>query len=142
MSLTSNSVYLYRNGSKIGVLKSVQFTVDIETLPTTKQGSTDKKVKKSLRSTSIKASLYYDPADEEATAFIESVYSDSTDIDNLTIVFSETLDLFITADVVMTNLSMSMSFGAAQIADISLQVTGKPTTIKISPIDPPEYTYI
>lgn len=141
MTLTSATAYLYRNDVKIGALKNMQMAVDIETLPTTKQGATDKNVRKSTRSTSIKASLYYDPLDETVTNILTAVYSDTPSIDTLTIVFSEELDLYVKADAIITNLSIAFDFGAAQVADVSLQIKGKPTTVRMVPIDPPEYVY-
>lgn len=140
--LTGSQAYLYRNSIRVGAVKNIQVDVNIETLPTTKQGDRDKSFRKSLRSTTLKATLYYDTSDTEAVSIIDRVYSDSDTTDEFTLVFSSDDDLYITCATLITSLGLSASFGAAQIADISLQVSGKPTTIKLAPLDPSVYTYV
>lgn len=140
--LTGDKAQLYRSGIRIGAVKNMSIGVSTEALPATKQGSTDKRFRKGQRTTTLKATLYYDTSDTEATSFINSIYSDSTTAEEITLVYSSDDDLYTTCECIMTDLGLSVSFGAAQMADISLQVTGKPTTIKLEPIDPTVYTYI
>jgi hypothetical protein len=140
--LTGDKAQLYRSGVRIGAIKNMSIDVSVEALPATKQGDTDKRFRKGQRNTTLKATLYYDTSDTEALSFINSVYSDSTTAEEITLVYSSDDDLYTTCDCIMTNLGLSVSFGSAQMADISLQVTGKPTTIKLEPTDPTVYTYI
>lgn len=140
--LTGDKAQLYRGGNRIGAVKNMQIDVSIDALAATKQGDTDKRFRKGQRTTTLKATLYYDTSDAEAVAFIDSVYSDLTTSEEITLVYSSDDDLYTTCDCIMTNLGMSVSFGSAQVADISLQVTGKPTTIKLIPADPTVYTYV
>jgi hypothetical protein len=69
------------------------------------------------------------------------VYSDETATETIRIVFCDELELYIEMDAIITSMSLPVNFGAALIADISLQVVGKPTTIAILPIDPERYVY-
>jgi hypothetical protein len=140
--LTGDKAQLYRNGIRIGAVKNMAIDVSIEALPASKQGDMDKRFRKGQRTTTLKATLYYDTSDTEAVSFINSVYSDLTTAEEITLVYSSDDDLYTTCDCIMTNLGLSINFGAAQMADISLQVVGKPTTIKLEPIDPTAYTYI
>jgi hypothetical protein len=140
--LTGDKAQLYRNGIRIGAVKNMAIDVSIEALPASKQGDMDKRFRKGQRTTTLKATLYYDTSDTEAISFINSVYSDLTTAEEITLVYSSDDDLYTTCDCIMTNLGLSINFGAAQMADISLQVVGKPTTIKLEPIDPTAYTYI
>ncbi len=139
--LTGDSAYLYYNSSLVGAVKSIQQNIDIEALPTTKQGATDKTYRKGLRNTTIKATLYYDPYDSTAIGIINNAYSDDTSTTQVTLVIAKDENMYVSYDSLITNLGLSMSFGSAHIVEISLQVVGAAAEYQISPTDPTGYNY-
>lgn len=129
MILTGATAILTFGGTRVGKCRSISLEVDREALPTTRQGDVDRTFIAGLRGTQGSASLFYDPEDAAVAAILAKVYSDDTALSGLELIFDSTADKKVSASVVLTNVSLSASYGAAQVAEIQFQVSGKPTAV-------------
>ena len=127
MILTGATAALYFGNSRIGKCRNISLSIEREALPTTKQGDIDRTFIAGLRSTSGSASLYYDPDDSATDALLTQVYSDSSTLSGVEMIFDSVTGKKIAASAVVTRVGVSASFGAAQVCDIDFQVSGKPT---------------
>lgn len=127
MILTSTTAALFYEGSRVGKCRQINLDVEREALETTKQGDVDRTFISGLRGTRGSASLFYDPNDTAVTALLTAVYDDDTTLPGLDMVFDSIASKQVTASVVLTNVSLAASFGAAQVVEIQFQVSGKPT---------------
>jgi hypothetical protein len=80
-----------------------------------------------IRDSSGSASLFYDPDDAVVSAIINDTYVDGTALSSIQMIFDTALGKSVAADIVITNISMSASFGVAQVCDIQFRVSDKPT---------------
>lgn len=129
MILTGTTALLRYQGSRIGRCRSISLSIEREALPTTKQGDLDRTFIAGLRSTSGSASLFYDPNDQATAALLDKAYDDDSTLPSLEMVFDLPGDRKVSASVVITNITMSASYGAAQLCEIQFQVSGKPVAV-------------
>jgi hypothetical protein len=127
MILTGATAALHFNGTRIGKCRDIALSIDRETLPTTRQGDLDRTFIAGLRNTTGSASLFYDPEDTATDALLTQVYADSGALSNLEMVFDQATGRKVTASVLLTRASLSVSFGSAQVCAIDFQISGKPT---------------
>lgn len=129
MILTGTTAVLFFGSTRIGKCRSISLDVEREALQTTKQGDLDRTYIAGLRGTQGSASLFYDPDDTAVAAILTKVYADDATTSTMDLVFDWVTDKKVTASVILTNLSVSASYGAAQVCEIQFQVSGKPTTV-------------
>lgn len=129
MILTGTTAALLFNGTRIGKCRQINLQIDREALPTTRQGDVDHTFIAGLRGTQGSASLFYDPEDAAVAAILAKVYNDDTALAGLELTFDSTTGKKVSASVVLTNMSLSASYGAAQVVEIQFQVSGKPTAV-------------
>lgn len=128
MILTGTTASLYFGGVKIGKCRNISLSIDREALPTTKQGDTDRTFISGLRSTSGSASLFYDPNDAATASIMTTLYSESSSLSGIDMVFDSMTGRKVSANMVITRASISASYGAAIVCDIDFQISGKPTS--------------
>lgn len=129
MILTGTTAALFFNGTRVGKCRQINLQIDREALPTTRQGDTDLTFINGLRNTQGSATLFYDPTDAGVDALMAQVYSDATTLPGFDLVFDSVTDQQVIASGVLTNVSLSASYGAAQVVEIQFQVSGKPTAV-------------
>lgn len=129
MILTGATAALFYDSTRVGKCRQISLAVDREALQTTKQGDVDRTFIAGLRGTQGSASLFYDPQDTTVAALLAKVYNDDTTLPGLEMVFDSVVGKKVTASVVLTNVSLSASYGAAQVVEIQFQVSGKPTAV-------------
>jgi hypothetical protein len=125
---TSVHAELRYNGVKIGRVRSIEFQTLRDALETTTLEKWDKTFIAGLRESSASGSLFYDPDDTAAVALISDIYDDSTATIPMEMIFDSVIGKSVAATVVITNVSMSASFGAAQVCEIQFRISGKPTS--------------
>jgi len=97
-----------------------------DALETTTLEKWDKTFIAGLRESSASGSLFYDPDDSAAVALISEIYNDGTATIPMEMLFDSVIGKSVAATVVITNVSMSASFGAAQVCEIQFRISGKP----------------
>lgn len=128
MILTSVHAELRYDGTRIGRVRSIQFQTSRDALETTTLDKWDRTFISGLRDSSASGSLFYDPDDTAAVVLISDLYEDSSATLPMEMLFDSVAGKSISATVVITNISMSASFGAAQVCEIQFRVSGKPTS--------------
>lgn len=127
MILSGTTAVLWFGSTRIGKCRSISLDVEREALQTTRQGDIDRTFIPGLRGTQGSANLFYDPEDAAVAALLAKVYDDDTALSGVDMVFDWVTDKKVTASVIITSMSLSASFGAAQVVEIQFQVSGKPT---------------
>jgi hypothetical protein len=123
---TSVHAELRYNGVRVGRVRSIQFQTSRDALETTTLEKWDKTFIAGLRESSASGSLFYDPDDSAAVALISEIYNDGTATIPMEMLFDSVIGKSVAATVVITNVSMSASFGAAQVCEIQFRISGKP----------------
>lgn len=130
MVLTGADGYLKSPNGRIGKCRNVRLSISKGTLRTTKQGDVDETYIPGLRNTSGSATLFYDPKDLAATAFLNSILGDSrvasTEIE---LVLSKQRGKVLKFNIILTEVGLAVSYGEAQACDISFQVSGRITGV-------------
>ena len=127
MILTSIHAEVRYNGTRIGKARNIEFQTSRDTLETTTLNKWDRSFLPGIRDSSGSASLFYDPDDAVVSAIINDTYVDGTALSSIQMIFDTALGKSVAADIVITNISMSASFGVAQVCDIQFRVSDKPT---------------
>jgi len=123
---TSVHAELRYNGVRVGRVRSIQFQTSRDALETKTLEKWDKTFIAGLRESSASGSLFYDPDDSAAVALISEIYNDGTATIPMEMLFDSVIGKSVAATVVITNVSMSASFGAAQVCEIQFRISGKP----------------
>lgn len=107
-------------------MRDIQLQTSRDALDTTTLDKWDRTFIAGLRDTSASGSLFYDPEDAPTVQLISDTYSDSSATLPMEIVFDSMLGKSVSANVVITSLSVSASFGAAQVCEVQFRISGKP----------------
>lgn len=124
---TSVHAALFHNEIRIGKVRNIEFETSRETLENTTLDIWDRSFIYGLRNSTASASLFYDPDNTVAVNLIQSIYTDNSTPTPMVMVFDSRQDRSISASVLLTNISVSSSFGEAQVCNIQFQITRKPT---------------
>lgn len=128
MIATSANATMYYSGSRVGKVKNIQLQTSREALDTTKLNQFDRSFIAGLRDTSATATLFYDPNDLTTVSLIEKIYEDNTSTAAFELVFDSRTEKSTQASAVVTRISVSASYGSAQVCDIEFRVSGKPVS--------------
>lgn len=124
---TSVHAELRYGGLRIGKVTQIQFQTSREALENTTLEKWDRTFLSGLRDSSGSGTLFYDPEDAATVALIEDVYENSTALGGVQLVFDSVVGKSVSASAVLTNVSVSVSFGEASVCEIQFQISGKPT---------------
>jgi hypothetical protein len=115
------------NGVKVGRVRDIQLQTSREALDTTTLDKWDRTFISGLRDSSASGNLFYDPEDVATLELISDIYDDNVATFPMELVFDSMLGKSVLATVVITNISVSASFGAAQVCEVQFRISGKPT---------------
>lgn len=129
MILTGATASLYYGTLKIGKVRNIDLDISREALRNTTLDSFDHTYIAGIRDTKASATLFYDPLDVAVVNIINAMYEDSsTTTTNFKFLWDSNTNRQLTSAAVITNISLSVAFGEAQVCKLSLQLSGKPVS--------------
>jgi hypothetical protein len=118
--------YLKSGGVRIGKCRSIRLNIAKKTLPTTTLRDFDETFIAFLRNTAGSASLFYDPDDTAAVDLLNTILGDSIEASTvIELVLSRPRQKAIVANVILTEIGISVAYGEAQVCEITFQCSGK-----------------
>ena len=126
MVLTGADGQLRYNGRVVGKVRDWSLTVSKDALEDSCIGTFDRTYVPGMRGTTGTATVLYDPGNNFATAFLNSIFNDSTEAGDVDFVFNRREDGHFSCKGFVTSVSPSVAVGAVQAVSVSFQVSGKP----------------
>lgn len=139
MNLSSATAELRLNGTRIGKVRNLQPQINRAVLGNTTLDSWDESFVYGLRTSTISATILFDPEDATAVALFNTILQDEPAPSGITVVFDRLYKGVIPADYLsnraialecdclITSVAPGISFGDLIATQVSMQVTGKPT---------------
>jgi len=126
MVLTGADGQLKYQGTLVGKVRDWSITVTKDALEDTALGEYDRTYVQGLRGTTGSATVLYDPANAQASVFLNSIFNNSEDIEAVNFVFNRLDNKSFSCTGFVTSVSPSVSVGSVQAVSVSFQVSGKP----------------
>ena len=127
MVLTGADGQLKYQGAVVGKVRDWSITVTKDALEDTGIGDYDRTYVQGLRGTTGSATVLYDPANDQASVFLNSIFANSENTESVDFVFNRLDNESFRCVGFVTSVSPSISVGSVQAVSISFQVSGKPT---------------
>ena len=115
------------NNRTVAKVRDWSVTVQKDAIEDTCLGAYDRTYVEGLRGTSGSATLLYDPEDTVATDLLNSVFETSGTSAEVSFVLTTRTNQSLVCNGFLTNISTSVSVGAATACSVSFQVSGKPS---------------
>lgn len=129
MVLTGADGQLRYQGAVVGKVRDWSITVTKDALEDTCVGDYDRTYVQGLRGTTGSATVLYDPANVNATSFLNSIFENVETTQTVDFVFYKADNKSFSCAGFVTNISPSISVGAVQAVSVSFQVSGKPVGV-------------
>jgi hypothetical protein len=126
MVLTGADGQLKYQGTLVGKVRDWSITVTKDALEDTALGEYDRTYVQGLRGTTGSATVLYDPANAQASVFLNSIFNNSEDVEAVNFVFNRLDNKSFSCTGFVTSVSPSVSVGSVQAVSVSFQVSGKP----------------
>jgi hypothetical protein len=126
MVLTGADGQLKYQGTVVGKVRDWSITVTKDALEDTSIGSYDRTYIGGLRGTTGSATVLYDPDNYQATVFLNSIFNNTEDVEQVNFVFNRLDNKSFACTGFVTSVSPSISVGSVQAVSVSFQVSGKP----------------
>lgn len=126
MVLTGADGQLKYQGAVVGKVRDWSITVTKDALEDTGIGDYDRSYVQGLRGTTGSATILYDPANVQASVFLNSVFANAEGTETVDFVFNRLDNKSFKCNGFVTSVSPSVSVGSVQAVSISFQVSGKP----------------
>ena len=123
MILTGADGQLKHNGVIISKVRNWSMTINKAAIETTTLGLYDRTYINGLRGATGSASLFFDPSDNEATAFLNTITTQSNE-EKVEFIFDRLNDEEITGEGFLTSIGATVSVGEAQACEIQFQFSG------------------
>ena len=123
MILTGADGQLKHNGVIISKVRNWSLTVNKAAIETTTLGLYDRTYINGLRGATGSASLFFDPTDNEAVAFLNTIWTQNND-EKVEFVFDRVNNEDIDGEGFITSIGSSVSVGEAQACEIQFQFSG------------------
>ena len=123
MILTGADGQLKHNGVIISKVRNWSLTVNKAAIETTTLGLYDRTYINGLRGATGSASLFFDPTDNEAVAFLNTIWTQNND-ERVEFVFDRVNNEDIDGEGFITSIGSSVSVGEAQACEIQFQFSG------------------
>jgi hypothetical protein len=127
MVLTGADGQLRYQGAIVGKVRDWSITITKDALEDTGLGDYDRTYVQGLRGTTGSATVLYDPANVDASAFLNSILENSSNTETADFVFNRHDNRSFFCTGFLTSVSPSVSVGSVQAVSVSFQVSGKPT---------------
>jgi hypothetical protein len=139
MILSSATAELRLNGTRIGKVRNIQPQINRAALETTTLDSWDNTFTNGLRTSTISATILFDPEDATAVTLFNTILEDKPSPSGVTVVFDRLYSgvvpanhlaakaLALECSCLITSVSPGIAFGDLIAVQVSMQVTGKPT---------------
>jgi hypothetical protein len=115
------------NNRTVAKVRDWSVTVQKDAIEDTCLGAYDRTYVEGLRGTSGSATLLYDPEDTVATDLLNSVFDTDGTSAEVSFVLTTRTNQSLVCNGFLTNISTSVSVGAATACSVSFQVSGKPS---------------
>lgn len=123
MILTGADGQLKHNGVIISKVRNWSLTVNKAAIETTTLGLYDRTYINGLRGATGSASLFFDPTDNDAVAFLNTIWAQNND-EKVEFVFDRINNEDIDGEGFITSIGSSVSVGEAQACEIQFQFSG------------------
>ena len=139
MNLSSATAELRLNGTRIGKVRNIQPQINRAVLDNTTLDSWDETFVYGRRTSTVSATILFDPEDATAVALFNTILEDEPAPSGITVVFDRLYKgvipadhlaeraLALECDCLLTSVSAGISFGDLIATQVSMQVTGKPS---------------
>lgn len=126
--LTGASGALRLNGTIVARVRNWSLNINKDALETTCLNTNDREYTSGLRGASGSATVLYDPSDVPTVNLLNRIFQDQLEpTDTVEFSMSEVLGKRISALVLITNVSPSVSTGDVQSADVQFTISGAMT---------------
>jgi len=137
--LSSATAELRLNGTRIGKVRNIQPQINRAALETTTLDTWDNTYTNGRRSSTISATVLFDPEDATAVTLFNTILADQPSPSGITVVFDRLYNgvipanhlapkaLVLECSCLITSVSLGIAFGDLTVVQVSMQVTGKPT---------------
>ena len=115
------------NNRTVAKVRDWSLTVQKDVIEDTCLGAFDRTYVEGLRGTTGSATILYDPDDAAATELMNSIFQNGGSPGEVDFVLSRTAGTAFSCTGFITNISPSVSVGAATACSIAFQVSGKPS---------------
>ena len=122
--LTGANAEIRFRGARVAKCRNYKLDINRDALETTSLGTWDRTYTEGLRGTQGSATVLYDPEDGSTVSILNRIFNDSSSIDTVSFVFSDTLGKTIQADIIITSVSPSVSVGEVIACDIGFTISG------------------
>ena len=123
MILTGADGQLKHNGVIISKVRNWSMTINKAAIETTTLGLYDRTYINGLRGATGSASLFFDPTDNEAVAFLNTIWTQNNN-EKVEFVFDRINNEDIDGEGFITSVGSSVSVGEAQACEIQFQFSG------------------
>ena len=123
MILTGADGQLKHNGVIISKVRNWSLTVNKAAIETTTLGLYDRTYINGLRGATGSASLFFDPTDNDAVAFLNTIWTQNND-ERVEFVFDRINNEDIDGEGFITSIGSTVSVGEAQACEIQFQFSG------------------
>lgn len=123
MILTGADGQLKHNGVIISKVRNWSLTVNKAAIETTTLGLYDRTYINGLRGATGSASLFFDPTDNDAVAFLNTIWTQNND-EKVEFVFDRINNEDIDGEGFITSIGSTVSVGEAQACEIQFQFSG------------------
>ena len=123
MILTGADGQLKHNGRIVSKVRNWSLTVNKDAIETTTLGLYDRTYINGLRGATGAASLFFDPTDSNAVAFLNTIWAQNND-ESVEFIFDRINNEDLDGEGFITSIGSTVSVGEAQACEIQFQFTG------------------